>query len=47
MWFRLTTVVRQVRKEEAIDESRIKALIGRAMRTFAEGLMGEEESGEP
>ena len=34
-------------KEEAIDESRIKALIGRAMRTFAEGLMGEEESAEP
>ena len=34
-------------KEEAIDESRIKALIGRAMRTFAEGLMKEEESAEP
>lgn len=26
-----------------VDESKVKAMIGQAMRAFAEGLMGEEE----
>ena len=30
-------------QETGVDEGKVKAMIGQAMRAFAEGLLGDEE----